>query len=76
MILRQTFEFAEMHNDIDQNPFRRKIVIPKPEVTVKEIPKAIPTEILAEVFKTVETSATFSPIVYTLLYRYYVSVSF
>ena len=68
MILRQTFEFAEMHNDIDQNPFRKKIVIPKPEVAVKEIPKAIPTEILAEVFKAVETSATFSPIVYTLFY--------
>lgn len=68
MILRQTFEFAEIQNDIDENPFHKRIVTPKPESALNEIPKAIPTDTLLEVFKAVETSGTFSPIVYTLFY--------
>lgn len=68
MILKQTFEFAVIQKDIEENPFNKTVVTPKPKAKLSEIPKAIPTETLREIFETIEPSTTFKPIIYTLFY--------
>lgn len=68
MMLKQTFEFAMQQRDIYENPFDRRIVTPKPKVKLNETPKALPTEMLKQIFLAVDSSKTYKPIIYTLFY--------